>query len=407
MRILIITSNWYGGGAETVAREAYKFYVEKGHEVIYAYSRGDIPEDVNAIKIEKGFDVFTHGLKARIFDGNGFGGKRATRRFIKEIEKINPDIIQIHNIVCYTLNLEILFGFLRKRQYPIVWTLHDCWSFTGHCIFFDDVECNNWKKGCENCLGQKEYPVNWGKDRAAVNFLNKKKILSDIETLTLVTPSIWLSKIVKTTYLREYPIKIINNGIDIEKFSGLDSNLRGKYFIGDRKIVLGVASKWTKRKGLKYFIELESIIDHDSYQLVLIGVDKKQKKEIGDSIITINRTNTFEELIAWYSEADVFVNTSEAENFPTVNLEALACGTPVVTFNTGGSWESVGEEVGELVKEKDVVVLYDAIKRCVARRITPEQCKEHAQIFDRKECFSKYLVLYKDIINSIDEREIN
>ena len=200
MRILIITSNWYGGGAETVAREAYKFYVENGHEVVYAYSRGDIPKNVNAIKIENSLDVFMHGVKARFFDGNGFGGKSATCKFIKEIERINPDIIQIHNIVCYTLNLEILFEFFKRSRYPVVWTLHDCWSFTGHCISFDDVKCDKWEDNCKGCLGQKEYPTNWGIDRAEINLLNKKRILSNLENLTLVTPSVWLSKIVKKTY---------------------------------------------------------------------------------------------------------------------------------------------------------------------------------------------------------------
>ncbi len=400
MKILIITSSWYGGGAESIARETYKYCDSLNYECYYAYARNSVPDGINGIRIGNDIDLYSHVLYARLFDGNGFGSKNATRKFIKKIEEINPDIIHIHNPVCYALNIEILFEYLKNSKAKVIWTLHDCWSITGHCIFFDEVECDHYKKGCRNCLGQKEYPKSILIDRAESNLTRKKIAISDVKNMMLVTPSSWLANIAKTTYLNQYKIKVINNGIDTTIFKPTISDIRRKYGIEEKKIILGVASRWTKRKGLNYFIGLSKIIDISKYQIVLIGINNKEQKKLPEEIIAINRTNSVEELAQWYTVADMFINPTLADNFPTVNLEALACGTPVITFDTGGSWESVGDECGVLVKEKSPQALYDAVKICSQKNFLSEVCINKAKQYESSNAYKEYVLLYNDLMNT-------
>lgn len=400
MKIVVMDTAWHGGGAESVAREAYNYFVSKGHECYYAYSRGSVPENVKGIKIGNKLDTYAHVVKSRIFDTNGFESKLATRRFVKKLKELNPDIINIHNIVCYTINIEIFFEYLKSSTAKVIWTQHDCWAFTGHCISFDDVQCEGWKAECDKCPGKKEYPKSLVFSRSKKNVQLKRKIFSGVKNMTLVTPSKWLADILKNTFFSEYNIKVISNGIDVEKFKPIYSDIRNKYEIYDKKIILGVASRWEMRKGLRYFVELYDLIDKEKYKIVLIGIDKKNNKNLPKGILALERTNIVEELIQWYTVADVFVNPTLADNFPTVNLEALACGTPVVTFDTGGSWESVGDECGVLVKEKTSISLYEGIKECIEKSIRKENCIKRANEYKKSDRYDEYLRLFKEKRNT-------
>lgn len=397
MKIMIITTSWFGGGAESVARESYRYFEKNGHECYYACSRTDAPNDINIIPIGTRFDSYMHALKARLLDGNGFGAKKATIEFVNRIEEIDPDIIVIHNIVCYVLNLQIFFNYIRKSKRKTIWTMHDCWAFTGHCISFSDVNCDNWRHGCGKCKGQHEYPNSLFIDRSRSNLMKKESIIGEISNLILVAPSEWMEKVISNTYLKKYQIHIINNGISLNDFYPQDSDLRLEYGIDDKYLILGVASRWTMRKGLKYIVEMDSIIDHNLYQIVLVGVNKKDTGDLPNSIIQISRTNTVQELAKWYSAADIFINPSVADNYPTVNLEALACGTPVVTFNTGGSWESVGDDYGVLVNDKSAKGLYKGVEECIEKHISKELCSIRAKKFDKECTYEKYLELIQSI----------
>ncbi|WP_027090081.1 glycosyltransferase [Thomasclavelia saccharogumia] len=338
-RILFINSVC-NGSTGTICKNLYKAAKEAGHECCIAYGRGEAPEGFNTIKIGNQLDIYLHVLKARLFDASGFGSKHSTKKFIKEIEKFKPDIIHLHNIHGYYVNIEILFKYLKEHpEIKKIWTLHDCWAFTGHCAYYTYAKCDKWKAGCQgHCLNKNEYPQTIF-SRTDKNYLRKKELFNNIDNMILVTPSKWLKGEVKKSYLNDYQITVINNGVDTEIFKYTKSNIKERYGIKDRKVILGVASVWDKRKGLDTFIELSKQL-HSEYQIVLIGLNDKQIRSLPANIIGINRTENVQELVEWYSAAEVYFNPTLEDNYPTTNLEAIACGTPVVTFDTGGSPEA-------------------------------------------------------------------
>ena len=314
----------------------------QGHQVKIAYGRENVPEQFQryAVRIGNDLDMRLHGVKARLLDASGFGSKSATKRFIKWVKDYDPDVIHLHNIHGYYINIEILFNYLKNSGKPVVWTLHDCWAFTGHCAYFDFAGCEKWKTGCYGCPQKKSYPSSILIDRSKKNHIQKRRLFTTLSNMTVVTPSQWLAGLVKKSYLGKYNIRVINNGIDTEVFKPTSGDFRQKYNIGSKKIILGVAGVWDRRKGFEDFYKLSSILE-DSYQIVLVGLNEKQISALPKNIIGISSTESASELAEIYTAADVFVNPTLEDNYPTVNLEAQACGTPVITYNTGGSPESV------------------------------------------------------------------
>lgn len=313
-----------------------------GHEVKIAYGRENVPEQFQsfAIKIGTDVDVKIHGLKARLFDGCGFGSKKATEKFVEWIKEYNPDVIHLHNLHGYYINIEVLFSYLRTCGKKIIWTLHDCWAFTGHAAYCESVNCEKWKNGCYDCSKKFDYPASLI-DNCKKNWNMKKNIFIGIPNLQIVTPSQWLADILKNSFLSEYEVSVINNGIDTDVFKPTESDIKKKLGIKNKKIILGVAALWEQRKGLLDFYELAEKID-DNYKIVLVGLSKKQIKKLPNKIIGIGRTNSVQELAELYSSADFYVNPTYEDNYPTTNLEAIACGTQVITYDTGGSPESAG-----------------------------------------------------------------
>lgn len=315
-----------------------------GHEVRIAYGREEVPEQFNkyAVRIGSNMDVRIHGIRARLFDGCGFGSRTATIKFIQWVKKYDPDVIHLHNLHGYYLNLEVLFDYLRTCGKRIIWTLHDCWAFTGHSAFCDAVGCERWKTGCYDCPLAKEYPASYV-DRSKTNWQKKKEIITGIPDMTLVTPSKWLASLTRESFLMEYPVKVIHNGIDTSKFFPIESNFKVSRGISDKVMLLGVTTAWSDMKGYSDFLKLADMID-EKYQIVMVGLTKKQLDALPKKIIGIERTNNLEELVKIYTAADAFLSLSYCENYPTVNLEARACGTPVITYNAGGSAETAGSE---------------------------------------------------------------
>lgn len=363
---------------------------KQGHEVKIAYGRENVPEQFQryAVRIGNDLDMMLHGVKARLLDASGFGSKSATKRFIKWVKEYDPDIIHLHNIHGYYINVRVLFDYLKICGKKIVWTLHDCWSFTGHCVYFDYINCEKWKYGCEHCLQKSEYPARIGPDMSKRNYVLKKKLFGEIPNMTLVAPSKWLADLIPESYMKEYPTKVIYNGVDTETFKPTNSNFKEKYNCIDKKIVLGVASVWDKRKGLSTFVELADKLD-DSYQIVMVGLTKEQIGQLPDNIIGIERTNSVLELAEIYTSADVFVNPTLEDNYPTTNIESIACDTPVITYETGGSPESA-KMFGISVPKDDIKQLVGAIQN-----INNIQKKEI--YVDSKNTVQKYLELYGGI----------
>lgn len=327
---------------------------------------------------------------------NGCFSHCGTRQLIHLLEEFQPDIIHLHNLHKFCINLPILFRFIKKKNIRVVWTLHDCWAFTGHCPYFLMAGCDHWKTGCHHCPQPRIYPKMY-LDTSRYMYKMKKKWFNGVRNMTLVTPSEWLADLVRQSYFKEYPVKVIHNGIDLRIFHPTSGNFRERYGIErDQYIVLGVAFGWGKRKGLDVFTELAGRLD-SKFQIVLVGTDVYVDHQLPDKIISIHRIQNQTELAQIYSAADLFVNPTREENYPTVNMESLACGAPVLTFRTGGSPEILDETCGSVVECDDVDALeHEVIRICTEKPYSREACVKKAQEFDMREKFEEYVKLYED-----------
>lgn len=494
MRILMINSVCGIRSTGRICTDLAAALEEQGHEVKIAYGREIVPEQFQkySVRIGSNYSIYLHGLKARLFDASGFGSKYATRQFIKWIREFDPDIIHLHNIHGYYINIQILFDYLKESGKKIIWTLHDCWAFTGHCSYFDLANCDRWKNGCESCPNKKKYPKSII-DRSYFNWNKKNKLFSNVPNLSIVTPSEWLAALIKQSFLSEYNVTVIHNGIDTNIFKPINNDFksmynlhyktiisiilpdgfcercltsiiniknklsdkynliligaganyslfnfpsdiifiktssnkmitniccesdivlaqiidqdtvfyktenkmlntlfceesvvrkivniqnnnsldtactklgyfsfRNKYCSSDKKIILAVSAFWGNNKGINDFFMLRNLLPEDKYLLIIVGLNKEQETKIKGSIISIRRTNDVQELRMLYSIADYFVNPTYEDNYPTVNLEAISCGTPVISYNTGGSSEST-KLFGEVVKRGGVCDIANVI----------------------------------------------
>ena len=393
MKIFQINSTCGYGSTGRIAVDILKEVEKNGGEGIIAYGRNTAPDGVNSYKITTETDVKVHGVLSRITDRQGFYSTSATKKLIEKIKEYNPDIIHLHNVHGYYLNIKTLFEFLKEYNKPIVWTLHDCWAFTGHCAYFSFRGCEKWKTECNNCPLKKDYPSSLVLDNSQKNFNEKKELFTSLDNVTLVTPSVWLADLVKESYLKKFSVKVINNGIDLNKFKPTKSDFREKNGLENKQIILGVASVWEERKGLKDFIELSKNLTDDQ-QIILVGLNDSQLADLPKNIIGIKRTNSIDELAQLYSVADVFVNTTYEDNYPTTNLEAISCGTPVITYRTGGSPESVAEGNGFVVEKGDIPAVVEALKRV-------DGCKtETKDNFDASLRYKEYVDLYKALLKA-------
>lgn len=398
MKVLLINSVFNYGSTGRIVKNMYDIIVNSGNKCCIAYGRGVADSNYNTIKIGSSKDICVHGIMTRLTDKHGFYSKSATKNLIKKIENFKPDIIHLHNIHGYYINIKTLFLYLKHLNIPVVWTLHDCWAFTGHCPHYEYVNCNKWKSQCLNCPQRHMYPKAIFKDNSKFNYINKKEYFTMLENLNLVVPSNWLYSQVKESYLKKYRCTVIYNGIDLLAFSPLESNLREQYKLQDKKIILGVASVWGIRKGLNTFIELSKHLDN-SYKIILIGVSKSQVRHLPENILGIERTESIDELAKFYSIADIFLNPTMEDNFPTTNLEALACGTPVYTFDTGGSPESIDEHSGKIIVNQDINSILDQLSDLPDKNSSA--CIERSKKFNMYDAYNKYMKLYEELLCDI------
>lgn len=343
MKYLFINSVAGFGSTGRIAADKCRELMAQGHSCVLAYGRDKVNcDDVQTVTIGSKLDCYLHGLECRILDDQGFGSRAATRRFLRWVREYDPDVIWLHNIHGYYLNMELLFSYLKTCGKAIFWTLHDCWSFTGHCTHFAFVGCEKWKTGCHHCPQKKEYPASCLRDNSRRNWLKKRELFKGIPNLTLITPSQWLADLVKESFLREYPVEVSYNVIDKAVFQPTPGTFRQTFGLEQKKILLGVASIWGERKGLWDYVKLASLLP-ESCQIVLVGLTPEQQKQMPPSILALPRTNSARELAEIYTAADVFVNLTYEDTYPTVNLEAKACGTRIVCYDTGGSGETLGQ----------------------------------------------------------------
>jgi glycosyltransferase involved in cell wall biosynthesis len=401
MRILEINTVYGIGSTGRITADIYKTLKEQGHEAYIAYGY-----DYRHLRYPDSYCIESIPqlkfsiLLTRVFGKHGFYNKNVTRKLIKWIDVIKPDVIHLHNIHGHYINIELLFNYLKKINKPVVWTLHDCWSFTGYCAYFDMSGCDKWEYGCGDCKSLRDYPFTWFFDRSKESFKDKKKLFTSLDKMVIVTPSKWLADLARQTFLNKYPIKVINNGINLDVFKPTNSNFREKYQLQNKKIILAMADVFAKRKGIDYIIGLAKKID-DNYKIVLVGLERKQMNLVPDNCIGILKTTNTVELAEIYSAANVFINPTLEDNFPTTNIEALACGTPVVTFKTGGSPESVDETVGTVVERENLEKLFESILNvCLkGKEYYKSNCRKKAiAMYSDKERYNDYITIYHDYL---------
>lgn len=402
MKVLQINSLVNRGAPGRIAEEIGKLLISSGNQSTIAYAREKGISRSELIKVSNYADMGIHVLYSRLFDKHGFGSYESTKLFIKRIEKINPDIIHLHNIHGYYLNVEVLFKYLKSANKPVVWTLHDCWPFTGHCSYYDYVNCSKWKTGCHHCPIIHSYPKSWFVDNSIKNYAKKREIFTGVDNLVIVTPSQWLINQLKESFLSEYPTELIYNGIDLNIFKPIDEYKEITFIkeLDGKSLILGVAHEWDRRKGLHDFIKLSQMIN-EKERIVLIGLSNSQLMKIPKNIIGLKRTQNIKQLVALYNRADAFVNPTYVDNFPTTNIEALACGTPVITYDTGGSPEAVDGTTGIILKKGDVDALLPSIRSLTAknRNDLTKACRQRAvNLYNAETRFQEYLKLYYKIL---------
>ncbi|PKD43250.1 glycosyltransferase [Rhodohalobacter barkolensis] len=401
MIILQINTSVNTGSTGRITEQIGRKAIQNGHISSIAYGvSGSEDSRSKLIKVGSRPEMMLHGLKTRMFDLHGFGSKNATLALIDKIKIIKPDVIGLHNLHGYYLNIEVLFNFLKESQKSVVWTFHDCWPFTGHCTYFDSVGCKKWINGCYDCPKTRFYPASYGLDNSKWNYEKKKELFNGLENLRIVTPSQWLAGLVKKSFLKKYPVDVIHNGVDIDIFTPQAKELPSGFEQDERKIVLGVASVWDKRKGLEDFKKLRQILDK-SFRIVLVGLNNEQLSDLPSGITGIARTENVHQLAALYGLAEVFVNPTWQDNFPTTNIESLACGTPVITYDTGGSPESINRQTGKKVDQGDITGIKNAIVEIAekGKSFYKDKCREQAiSHYDKNDRFQDYVNLYEELV---------
>jgi glycosyltransferase involved in cell wall biosynthesis len=392
------------GSTGRIAESLGEFVLNHGWESYIAYGRFSRPSLSKKIKIGTSIDVFLHGISTRLFDRHGLGSRRATKSLIKKIEKIKPDIIHLHHLHGYYINIEILFNYLSNTNQLTVWSFHDCWSITGHCCHFDYIGCEKWKTECGHCPQSSKYPSSLFVDRSTKNYYLKRKLFGSVSSLVIVSVSNWLNSIVSESFLSNTTHQVIYNGIDLDKFSESSPSdsiaIRKKLKIVDGLMILGVANTWDERKGFKDFLELSRRIGSKD-RIVLVGLNKSQMKSLSGNIIGIKRTESVEELKDLYSASDVYVNLSVEETFGLTTVEALSCGTPAIVYDATACPEIIDINTGFVVQKHNIEELLASIEviRKQGRRFYSNACRDRAvRYFDKKDRLLDYFELYKKMI---------
>jgi len=382
-----------------IAEEIGDLVIKHGWDSYIGFGRDEHFSVSTKIHIGNEFDVLIHGLHTRFLDNHGLASKIVTKKFIDIIKQISPDIIHLHNIHGYYLNYKILFDFLSKANIPVIWTLHDCWTFTGHCAYYDYIKCKKWQDGCFHCPLLKSYPRSFF-DRSSKNWLDKRRSFTSLDNLLLVPVSNWLSKELSCSFLKDIPKKVIFNGVNLAIFKPVSSKKK-QLGLNEKFIILGAANVWEKRKGLYDFIELSKYIASDMH-IILIGLDEKQIKKLPENIMGFKRTEDVKSLVDFYSTADVCLNLSSEETFGMTTVEAFACGTPGIVYNATASPELITSDTGFVVEAGDVKNLYNSILKIKnkGKSFYSKACIDRARMFyDMDKNFLQYIDLYQKLLS--------
>lgn len=393
MKVLQINSVYGIRSTGRIAYDLATLQTENGIKPYIASGEGsfDSPDiHVMSGRLYQRFNI----LLTRLFGRHGFYNKLATKKLIKFMDRVSPDIIHLHNIHGHYINIKMLFRYIEENKIPVVWTLHDCWAFTGHCPHFDYIGCDRWRQGCGNCPQRRGYPDSWFFDRSKKNFAQKKQLFTSVEKMHIVTPSKWLKDLAEQSFLGKYPVTVINNGIDTDVFRPVESEVKERLGLSGKFLILGIVSNLNSTKGGQFFLELSKLLAEDEHILLL---SLENSEGLPSNITALKRTDSVRELAEIYSAADVFVNPTLQDTFSMINVEALSCGVPVVTFNTGGCTEAVTDKCGFVAENGNTESLYESIRRVRQGEVSRDACRERGLQFGIKQRFQKYIEIYREI----------
>ncbi len=393
-----ITANW--GSTGKIAEQIGLCAMEHAWESYIAYGRWSNPSQSHLIKVGNKLDMYLHYGEQRICDNEGLCSRRATKHLIKKIDEIKPDVVHLHNIHDHYLNYKLLFEYLNQTDIKVVWTFHDCWAMTGHCFHFVTKDCDRWKTGCYDCLMKDEHPKTF-LDRSKQHYELKKQLFTECKNLTIVPVCDWISDFVRMSFLKNKDIHVIKNGVDINIFKPVVSSNPASYNKNFK--ILTVSSVWYPKKGELDIYKLRTMLSADDYDIIMVGLSAEQLKNLPLGIIGIQRTQNVQELVQLYSDADVLINPTYEDTFPTVNLEALACGTPIITYRTGGSPETIDEKTGVVIEQGDLEGIVIAIHQMKEHPMSSADCRVRAEAyFDKDKCFEQYISLYNQLLGFYD-----
>ena len=387
------------GSTGRIAEEIGKSIISNGWESYIAYGRGNCISESKLLPINSNLDLKLHALGSRLFDKEGLFSKKATNIFISKIKNFKPDIIHLHNLHGHYLNFKVLFEFIKDSNIPIVWTLHDCWPFTGHCPHYSFIGCDKWKSRCNHCPQLGMYPNSWFVDRSSNNFMDKFNSFRGVSNLHIIAVSKWLKNEISQSFLKDYPCDVIYNGLDLSIFKAVTAqSVKSDSY---HYKVLGVANDWSERKGLNDFIRLRELLP-STFEIILVGLSEKQIKNLPSGILGFPRTPDIQTLIEFYSSADVYVNTSVEETLGMTSIEAQACGTPAIVYDSTACPETVTDGTGGVVKSRDLKSLAAKIQSIChkGKQSYSENCiKWVNENFNSRDAYDKYIEVYKKILN--------
>lgn len=401
MKVLLINAVCGTGSTGRIVTDLHDVIIQSGGDARIAFGVGvaNRVDESHTFYFGSKLDYYVHNVLSRITDKAGFYSKKNTIKLIEYIKSYEPDIIHLHNLHGYYLNILILFRFLRFYNKPVVWTLHDCWAITGHCVHFSRYNCYKWKTQCESCVAKKSYPKSMLMNNAKNNYTLKRNLFTSIGNMCILTPSEWLANIVNQSFLKKYSIIATGNGIDLKVFKKVNGSFREKYNLVDKIIILGVADVWSKSKGIEDYIKLSKIIDNNKYKIVLVGSMKQRiSKKMPNNILVIPRTKNIEDLIEIYSAADILLNLSIEETFGMTTTEALACGTPVITYDKTAVPEPVLKCNGFIVKAGDIDELYNTIK--TFPYFSEIDVRDSVLRYDKDKIYNNIISIYKKMLNT-------
>ena len=401
MKIVQVNVTCRTGSTGKICKSIDARLTELGHESYVFHTQPPAPPD-NHVSYATPSYIRLQAIRSRLLGNYGFNGRAATKRLIAHLEKIKPDVVHLHNLHSHNAHLGLLFRYLKEKKIKVVWTFHDCWAFTGYCPHFVMAGCDKWRTECRHCPQRREFSLLL--DRSRELYRKKQDLFTGLD-MTVVTPSQWLADLVRESFLKDYPVTVIQNGIDLSVFHPAESDFRKEQGIPEEKfILLGIAFDWGVRKGLDVFLKLAEELDPDKYQIVLVGTNDAVDKQLPPHVVSIHRTQNQQELAKIYSAADLFLNPTREDNFPTVNMESVACGTPVLTFRTGGSPEMLDETCGAVVPCDDTEAFIREIQRIREERpFTAAQCVRKAASYDQNRKYKEYTDLYERINPSRDQ----